>query len=100
MGALVSRTVIESSCAETRIARAAQWLAKWPEVRVTIVGATLESAAEVARRALALTPGKASVGWERTTLGVVAASLARPELAARGLVPVSGLALEALCARV
>jgi ATP-dependent helicase/nuclease subunit B len=92
--------ILESPSAETRLARAAAWLAERSEVRVTIIGATLEAAAEVARRALELTARKASLGWERTTLGVHAASLARPELARLGLVPVSGLAFEALAARV
>lgn len=99
-GNAVSRSVFESPSAESRIARAAAWLSARGDDRVVIVGASLDAAAEVARRAILLAPGKAVVGWERTTLGVLAASLARPELASRGLVPVSGLALEALASRV
>lgn len=67
---------------------------------MTIVGASTDAAAEIARRALLASPERASFGWQRTTLGVLAVTLARPELASRGLVPVSGLALEAACARV
>ena len=104
-GASMSAEVLVCPCAEARLASAASWLAARPEHHVTIVGASIEAAAEVARRALGITPGAApasrgSFGWQRTTLGVLAVGLARPELARRGLVPASGLALEAVCARV
>ena len=95
--------ILVSPCAEARLATAAAWLrAKDPRTHahVTIIGASIEAAAEVARRALDAGGAKASFGWQRTTLGVLAVSLARPELAKRGLVPASGLALEAVCARV
>jgi len=67
---------------------------------VTIIAASLEAAAEVARRALLTGGSRASLGWQRTTLGALAASLSRPELARLGLAPASALALEAICARV
>ena len=95
--------ILVSPCAEARLAAAAAWLrSRDPrtERHVTIVGASIEAAAEVARRALESDGAKASFGWQRTTLGVLAVSIARPELAKRGLVPVGGLALEAVCARV
>jgi CRISPR/Cas system-associated exonuclease Cas4 (RecB family) len=95
--------ILVSPCAETRLAAAAAWLrSRDPRAstHVTIVGASIDAAAEVARRALGGVGAKASFGWQRTTLGVLAVSLARPELAKRGLVPVGGLALEAVCARV
>src|SRR5690606_9004054 len=96
----MSRTVLESACAEARLTAAAAWLAARGEPRVTVVGASLEVASNVARRAVGATPRGAAFGWERTTLGMLAASLARPELARRGVVPASALALEAVCARV
>jgi ATP-dependent helicase/nuclease subunit B len=100
-GASMSTEVLVSPCAEARLASAATWLAARTEHHVTIVGASIEAAAEVARRALGTAPtSRASFGWQRTTLGVLAVGLARPELARRGLVPASGLALEAVCARV
>ncbi len=95
--------ILVSPCAETRLATAAAWLRgrdPQTEPHVTIVGASIEAAAEVARRALELGEAKASFGWQRTTLGVLAVGIARPELAKRGLIPVGGLALEAVCARV
>ncbi len=102
----MSGSILVSPCAETRLASAAAWLAARTEHHVTIVAASIESAADVARRALAIpapgapAPRVASFGWQRSTLGVLAVSLARPELARRGLVPVGTLALEAVCARV
>lgn len=94
----MSAEILVSPCAEARLATAASWLAARTEPHVTLVGASIEAAAEVARRALS--PASASFGWQRTTLGVLAVTLARGELARRGLVPVGGLALEAVCARI
>ena len=105
----MSGSVLVSPCAEARLESAAAWLALRTEHHVTLVGASIEAAAEIARRGLAALAGdtststtrtKASFGWQRTTLGVLAVGIARPELARRGLVPVGGLALEAVCARV
>jgi len=94
------RSVLESPCAETRIATAAAWLAARSTPHVTVVGASMEAASEVARKALARSERPAAFGWQRTTLGVLAVTIARSELARRGLVPVFGVALEAACARV
>ena len=107
----MSGAILVSPCAEARLASAAAWLAARTEPHVTIVGASIEAAAEVARRALglerppaaaagALPTTRASFGWQRSTLGVLAVGIARTELAKLGLVPVGGLALEAVCARV
>lgn len=96
----MSGAVLVSPCAEARIARAAAWLAARTDHHVTIIGASIEAAAEVARRALGVREAVASFGWQRTTLGVLAIEVARTELARRGLVPVGGLALEAVCARI
>jgi len=97
----MSRVVFESPSARARVDRAAEWLGGRREPHVTIVAASIDAAAEVARTAIARSNGlRASLGWQRTTLGALAASLARTELARLGLVPASALALEALCARV
>jgi len=100
----MSGAVLVSPTAEERLERAASWLAARRERHVTIVGASIEASAEIARRALVASPKgekpRATFGWQRSTLGVLAVGLARPELARRGLVPVGGLALEAACARV
>lgn len=96
----MSGAVLVSPSAECRLERAAAWLAARGERHVTVVGASIEAASEIARRALVASGRRASFGWQRSTLGVLAVGLARPELARRGLVPVGGLALEAACARV
>ncbi len=96
----MSRAVFSSPSAEARLDRAASWLASRRERHVTLVAASLEAAGEVARRALSKAEDPASFGWQRTTLGMLATTLARPELARRGLVPAGSLALEAICARV
>jgi ATP-dependent helicase/nuclease subunit B len=96
----MSRVVLSSPSADRRLERAAAWLAERPEAHVTIVASSLEAAGEVARRALAKSPKSASFGWQRTTIGMLATTLARPELARRGLVPAGSLTLEAICARV
>ena len=93
------RLLYESPSAAARLARAATWLAERKEPHVTILAASIDAAAEVARQALTQ-HGGASFGWERTTLGSLAAQLARPELARLDLAPASPLALEAVCARV
>ena len=89
-------TVVVDPRAESRLEQAAAWLAARTEPHVTIVGASIEAAAEVARRAVRICASKgkrASLGWQRSTIGVLATGLARPELARRGLVPVGGLVL-------
>ncbi len=95
-----TRVIIESPSADLRCARAAEFLAARADERVIIVGATYEAAAEVSRRALALSARKASLGWERTTMTVLSLTLAQSKLIEQNLLPVAGLALEALCARI
>lgn len=109
----MTRVILESPSATVRIRRAAGWLASRGDAHVTVLAASVDAAAEVTRNAFfgvsaprggpreASAPAmQASLGWQRTTLGAIAAQLARPELARRGLAPASGLALEAVCARV
>ena len=93
------RIVVGSSRAELRIARAVSWLAsRGNTTRLVILGPTLEVALEVGREAGAQV--RQSFGWERTTLSRLAATLAAPGLAERGLVPSGRLTLEALATRV
>src|SRR4051812_3163126 len=71
-------------CAESPLSSAAAWLPARTEPDVAIIGPSIEAAAEVARRALLLlspsgTGAKASFGWQRSTLGVLAVGIARPE---------------------
>jgi RecB family exonuclease len=96
----MSRVVLESPSAQARVLRAVQWLRSRREPHVTIIAASIEAAAEITRRAIADGAAGAALGWQRTTLGALGASLARAELARRGLAPASALALEAICARV
>lgn len=96
----MSRVVLSSPSAERRLDRAAAWLAERHEAHVTIIASSLEAAAEVARRALVKSTKNASFGWQRTTISMLATTLARPELARKGLVPAGSLTLEAICARV
>ena len=85
--------------ATIRLEEASRWLAdRGPSTELAVVGATLQAAADLIRRV-----GRdigASFGWHRYTLARLAWSLAEGPLAARGLLPVSGLAVEAVCARV
>lgn len=100
----MSGAILASSAASSRVAKAAAWLSMRPEPHVTVVGATLDAAAEVARRALLMRPNKdgprASFGWKRSTLGTLAVQLAAEPLARLGLVPAFGLTIEAVCAHV
>jgi CRISPR/Cas system-associated exonuclease Cas4 (RecB family) len=96
----MTRALLESPSAETRIGAAATWLSARSEEHVAIVAASVDAAGEVARRAILSKESRASLGWQRTTLAAMATSFARPELARLGLAPASALALEAICARV
>ncbi|AUX28368.1 MULTISPECIES: PD-(D/E)XK nuclease family protein [Sorangium] len=90
--------VITSPSAAARLDRAVGWLRRRrPAERVLLVGASVEAVSELARASIR--GRRATFGWHRLTLGRVAAALAMPALAARGLVPASALAIEALCAR-
>jgi hypothetical protein len=62
------------------------------------VGASLDAANEVARGVTHIKG--AAFGWHRLSLTQLAAALAGPTLAARGIVPVSRLGMQAMAARV
>lgn len=100
----MAATLLLSPDAENRIEEASRWIGEMARAtasgRITIVGASLAAAGLVARRALLTSASSAAFGWQRTTLGILATTLARPELARRGLTPATLLSLEAACARV
>lgn len=70
-----------------RIARARAWLkARDPAEELLIIGGSLDAANELAR-VVVQTSGSA-FGWHRFTLAQLAAVLAAPTMAARGIVPI------------
>ena len=95
----MSATAVISAVNHRRIRRARAWLeSRVPAEEVLIVGATLDAANELARR-VAKEKG-AAFGWHRLTLSQLAAAIAAPVLAARGLVPLSRVGTEAIVARL
>src|SRR4051812_32868837 len=92
-----NRKLFTSASAAARQERAARWLqALPPGAQALVVGFSQIAAAEVTRGA-----GRdATFGWHRLSLDGVAAAVASSVLAARRLVPVGELAIEAVCARV
>src|SRR2546430_9637142 len=89
--------LLTSPSAQARQEHAARWLSGRREgEQVLVVGFSQIAAAEVARSA----GRRATFGWHRYSLDGVAAAVASQVLAARRLVPVGELAIEALCARV
>jgi hypothetical protein len=82
-----------------RIARARAWLnSRGPAEEVLIIGASRDAANELARQVAQMRG--AAFGWHRLTLAQLAAALAGPALAARGIVPLSRLGVQALATRV
>jgi ATP-dependent helicase/nuclease subunit B len=95
--------LFSSPRAEVRRTRALSWLGtRKTSERVLLLGATSESSGELLREALSIgiVQERAVFGWQRLSLMRLASTLAAPELARRGLVPIGGLSLEALCARL
>jgi RecB family exonuclease len=92
------KQLFTSAGAQARLLRAQDWLSARGAERALVVGATLEAASEAVRAAALRVP--AAFGWQRMTLGRLAAVLASHELAARGVSPLSPLGVEAVCARV
>ena len=89
--------LVTSAGAQARLERAREWLAaRGPSERALVVGASQEAASAVVREAA----GAAAFGWQRFTLGRLAAVVAEEALSARGLTPLSPLGIEAVCARV
>jgi ATP-dependent helicase/nuclease subunit B len=93
---LKSRIVVSASVSEARRS-AAEWLAPvLGTSEVIIVGATRDSADEFARSL----PGAGALGVHRFTLIQLAAVIGARGMAEAGVAPVSGLASEAIAARV
>jgi CRISPR/Cas system-associated exonuclease Cas4 (RecB family) len=95
MGALLLR----ASSAQRRIDRARAWLAeRRPGEEILVLAANSDAAHDLLRQG-AREKG-ACFGWHRATLERLAAELALPALAARGLAPVGALPAQAVVARV
>ena len=93
------RELVTSAAAAARLERAREWLcARAADDRVLIVAGTQDGAAEAVRNAAR--QKRAAFGWQRFTLGRLAAVVAGEALVARGLSPLSPLGVEAVCARV
>src|SRR5437868_11560223 len=93
------RELITSAAAFARLELARAWLRERGTAgRALVVAGTQEAAAEVVRAAAAVSG--AAFGWQRFTLGRLAAVIAADAMAARGLSPLSPLGVEAVCARV
>jgi RecB family exonuclease len=90
---------IVSPSARERVGAALRWLAERRAGEPALVVAASADAASELLRGAASARG-AAFGWHRATLARVAAELARPALAAEGLVPAGALAAQALVARV
>src|SRR5437660_224228 len=97
VGCVAVRELVTSAAASPRLELAREWLReRGPAGRALVVGATQEAAAEAVRTAVA----GAAFGWQRFTLGRLAAAVAAQAMSARGLSPLSPLGVEAVCARV
>src|SRR5262252_1693561 len=92
-------TACISSMSHRRIARARAWLSlRDPAEELLIIGASLDAANELARGVVQT--GGGVFGWHRFSLAQLAAALAAPTMAERGIVPVSRLSVEAIVCRV
>jgi ATP-dependent helicase/nuclease subunit B len=95
----MSASAVTSAVNHRRIERARAWLdSRGVTEEILILGASLDAANELARR-LANNKG-AAVGWHRLTLSQLAAAVAAPALAMRGLVPLTRSGTEAMVARL
>lgn len=94
-----ARQLVVDPSAAVRRAAAIAWLSRRPrDAELVVIGATPVAAASLLQDAAPASG--ATFGRHRLTLGRLAAQLAAPALAARGLAPAGRLALEALSARV
>src|SRR5262249_33084257 len=90
--------VLISSISDRRIASALAWLqSRGPAEELLVIGATLDAANELAR---SIVHSAGSVfGWHRLSLAQLAATLAKPRMAAAGVVPVGQLGVVATVSR-
>ena len=95
----MASTLIVSAVNRRRLQRAYVWLeARKPAEEVLIIGSKLDSANELVR-GVANNKG-AALGWHRLTLPQLAAAIARPVLAGRGVVPLSRIGSHAIAVRL
>src|SRR4051812_42522128 len=93
------RIAVSSVSSQRRAGYARAWLeAQALDRELLLVGATLDGANELARQ-VARTKG-AAFGWHRLSLAQLVAASAAHALAARGLVPLSRIATEAIIVRL
>ena len=97
MPSIGSLRIIESSEAAARLREAERWLAARADRGALIVSASRGAADDLAR-AVALTRG-ATAGLHRFSFAQLAARLAAPVLAARGIAPATLIGVEAVAAR-
>src|SRR5258706_13413731 len=90
---------VTSVSSRRRISDACAWLeARALDEEVVIVGATLDAANELARQ---VAQGKrAAFGWHRLSVSQLAATIAAPVLATRGVAPLTRIGTEAIVARL
>jgi len=94
------RFLVDASAAE-RLRFAGAWLeARLPSEELLVVAATPDAAHELLRTTTLSCKAGAAFGWQRITLGRLAAELAGPRLVEEGRVPVGRLSVEAVVARV
>jgi ATP-dependent helicase/nuclease subunit B len=95
----MNATAAISVASNRRIWRARTWLeSRIRAEQVLIVGASLDAANELARNVAKEKGG--AFGWHRLSFPQLAAVVAAPVLATRGLVPLSRLGTEAIVARL
>src|SRR5690242_18426410 len=92
-------SIVESTSAAVRLARAADFLERFPPHQpITIVAATRGAADDLARR-VAIRRG-ATLGVSRFSLTQLAARVAATRLAGGGIAPSTALGVEAVSSRV
>jgi CRISPR/Cas system-associated exonuclease Cas4 (RecB family) len=92
-------SIVESTSAAVRLARAADFLERFPPHQpITIVAATRGAADDLARRVA--TRRGATLGVSRFSLTQLAAQVAATRLAAKGIAPSTALGVEAVSSRV
>jgi ATP-dependent helicase/nuclease subunit B len=95
----MSHIAIISAVNRRRIRRARTWLeGRGAADELLIVGATLDAANELVRGIAK--ERAAAFGWHRLTLSQLAAAIAGPLLATRGLAPLNQIGIEATVARL
>lgn len=98
MGATPSHRRVGAACCETRRQQAVQFVRTLGAAeRALILAPSMGAASALVHDAL---QGRPSFGWQRHTLDSLALLLATLPLARRGLSPLHGMGVEAVCTRV